>query len=140
MAIQDIFADIEAGFGKLKSLSELAAEIEPGIEKIAEVANKGAKLGEMFGGFAGPYGPEVLAVSKMVDDISTGVLAALAAHKTDNANGVDTATSQAALAANIAQVVVASGAIKNVDTAAEVKAIAAQVQVATNAPKIGLLG
>ena len=136
----DILTAISGIPAQIKTLSADIEAAQPEMQKILDFVDNLAKIGETFGGFAGPYGPEVVATSTMVDKIIQGIEAASAAHVTAVQGGADVNQSQIAMLANIGQVVAKSGAIKNVETASQVSAIATQIQTITNAPAIGLQG
>jgi hypothetical protein len=137
MEILSLLSGIPA---QIKTLSADIDAIQPEVQKILDFVDNLAKIGETFGALAGPYGPEVVGASTVVDKIIQGVEAANAAHVTAVQGGADVNQSQTALTANIAQVVAQSGVIKNTETTAQVGAIAAQVKAENNAPEIGLQG
>lgn len=136
----DILSELSGIPAQLKTLAADIDAAGPELEKVLKFVDQLAQAGKAFGVFAGPYSGEVTSISGMVDTIDQSVIAALDAHNTSVAAGTDTTQSQTALVANIAQVVAKSGAIKNTDTAAQVSAIATQVQTLTNAPAIGIKG
>jgi hypothetical protein len=121
-------ASIESAFGTVERVIDKASIF------VKETAPEAALVGKIIGN------PEVVAAAQAATVLSTGIDNAYQAHQTAVSNGADPNASQLALAANITQVVAASGVIKNSETAAQVSAIASAVVSQTNAPSIGLQG